>query len=65
MIDLLAARPRTVCPDCGAPLEFGGRELLHELEPDERAFVLGFGGEVYRCPRCRMVGSFSPVLRGL
>ena len=67
VLDVLSPMPRSMCPDCGGWLEWGGAELFDELPEDERmpASFLDQGWSVYRCGVCRMVGAFSPLLRGL
>ena len=66
VVDVLAARPRSMCPDCAGWLTWGGVELLDELPVADRrplALLVGMGAEVYRCEFCRLVGAFSPLLR--
>jgi len=67
--DPFSPRPRTACEDCGTPLVFDAAvvPLLRRLSPPESVGYMRFYGDgwsLYGCPRCGLVGAFSPIEPG-
>lgn len=65
-VDLLAARPRKRCGDCGGSLvwDSAALDLFAEapMAARDRAFFAEMwadGGSVYGCTSCGLVGAFS------
>lgn len=67
-VDVLAARPRRECADCGGSLVWDAEALdlfasapLSREDRDGFAMLLGYGGTVYACTSCGTLGGFSPL----
>jgi len=66
VVDVLADRPRSVCPDCGDLLawEYAAARLIRDTygPEDRQRFrqMADAGWVLYACPACKMAGGFSP-----
>lgn len=64
--DPFTERPRSVCEACGSGLVFDAAAVpyLRNLAPAESTTYMGWygsGWSLYACPRCGLVGAFSPL----